>query len=96
MARFLGQFPVETRDQGERKSRKDMFGDILEKFLVQFRSTLFTIVVVIVKLLFGFVSHTKAMLPDLAGLTLHHEFTSIRVILSLRNFVSRLKERRVC
>ena len=38
------------------------------------------------KLLLGFVSHAKTVLPHLAGLTLDHEFASIRVVLSLRGF----------
>jgi hypothetical protein len=50
---------------------------------VHFRSAFFAIVVVVMELIFGFKSHTQAMLPDFTRLTLHHEFASIWVVLYL-------------
>jgi hypothetical protein len=80
---FFDSFLITMGSGGHQGSEA---GHILEEFLMQVRSTLFTIIVIIVELLLGFVSHAKSMLPSLARLALHHELASIRVILSLRKF----------
>lgn len=63
----------------------------LEKFLVQFRSALFAIVVIIVELLFRFESHAETVLPNFACLTLNHELSRVRIVLFV--YVDRVSSR---
>jgi hypothetical protein len=47
---------------------------------VKFRLALLTIVVLIENLIFRHEAHAGAMLPNLAGLALDHELSSIRIV----------------
>ena len=80
MDSFLGT------DSNQEQPNIQISPDILKKFCMHFRSTLFAVVVVVVELIFGFVTHAQTMLPDFTRLALHHEFTSIRVILYSREY----------
>ena len=62
--------------------KKEVSSGILEKFCVQVRSTLFTIVVIFFHSVFTSDAHALAVLPDIARFTLDKEFACTFIIIT--------------
>jgi hypothetical protein len=65
-------------------SEQGVENSLLQKVLVTLRLALFTVVFVL-EICFMLVPHAQAMLPDIAGFTLDHEFSCIGIFLCRKN-----------